>query len=345
MTRKILALGSSLILSAFLFTNDLKAQNYDGLFKSGPADATKIANAYFTPLFKGLGVGLNSGWNTSAKTKSTLRFDIRFTATAAFVPTSEQSYDVKALGLENIRPADPNVSTGPTFFGNDQNGSQMRIYNNGTPTNQTFNLPAGIGIHTVPSPTIQATVGLPKNIDVTVRYIPTVNFGKDFGQIGMIGFGVKTELLPLLLGKTEKLVPFDLALAASYSTFNYKRDLDFGNQNSSNKYLDGTFKGFNIEAIISKKILFFTPFASVGYHTSNSHLKAIGAYEFDTPTLTNPNAKTTFVDPINIKQTDINGMKATAGFQLNLAFFRVYASYTAAKYSFANAGIGFGIGN
>lgn len=344
MTRKNLALRSTAVLSAFLLASDLKAQNYDGLFKSGPADATKIVNAYFTPIFRGFGVGINSGWNTSAKTKSTLRFDIRFTATAAFVPTSDQMYDVKNLGLENIRPVNPNVSTGSTFLGNNQAGSEMRIFSNGTPTNQTFNLPAGIGVNTAITPTIQATVGLPKNIDVTLRYIPQINFGKDIGEIGMIGAGVKIEVVPLILGKSEKLIPFDLAIAAAYSSLNYKRDIQLGNQNSSDKYLDGEISGFNLEAIISKKFLVFTPFASVGYNTSQTKFKAIGSYEFDTPTLTNPNSKTTFVDPINIKQTDINGMKATAGFQLNIAFFRVYASYTAAKYNFANAGIGFGIG-
>lgn len=345
MNRKLsMALKSGMVLSAFLFSSNLKAQDDVGeLFKSGPADATKLVNAYMSPLFRGLGVGLNSGWTNTAKTKNTLRFDLRITATAAFVPSSDQTYDVRNLGLQNIRPDNANVTTGPTAMGDDAEGALMRLYANGTPTSETFRLPQGSGIHFVPAPQVQLTVGLPKNIDISLRYMPDTKLG-DFGTIGLYGVGAKVEVLPLILGKTEKLIPVDVAVLAAITRLNYNLPLEVGDNPNPNQNIDLKLNGFNLEAIISKKLLFFTPFASVGYNSSNTDLRALGTYEFDTPTPLNPNAKTTFNDPVTIKQTDLSGMKASVGFQMNLAFFRIYASYTAAKYSYANAGIGFGIG-
>ena len=83
------------ILCVFLSPLRLLAQEDIGnLFKAGPEDATKLVNAYINPLFKGLGVGLNSGWTNTAKAKKPLRFDLRFTATAAFVPVSYTHLDV-----------------------------------------------------------------------------------------------------------------------------------------------------------------------------------------------------------------------------------------------------------
>lgn len=346
MKTKLAALKILFILSAFLFPVRLLAQqDVEGLFKSGPEDATKLINAYMNPLFKGLGVGLNSGWNTTAKSKGFLRFDLRITATAAFVPTADRTYDVNTLGLQNIKPATPGgPSTGPTAFGNDSKGANMEIYSNGIATTQTFKLPQGSGIHFVPSPQIQLTMGLPKNIDVSLRYVPKIKLGSDAGKIDLFGAGAKVELFPLIMGKAQKIMPFDIAVALGFTRLNYSLPLHVNtNAQNSNQELDIRVNGFNSEAIISKKLLFFTPFASVGYNSSSSSLKALGNYEFSTPTTLNPNQTTTYTDPISIKD-NLDGFRAAVGFQLNLAFFRIYGSYTAAKYDYVNAGIGFSFG-
>lgn len=335
-----------LILASFLFPLQLFAQkDVEGLFKSGPEDASKLISAYMNPLFKGLGVGLNSGWNNTAKSQGFLRFDLRITATMAFVPTADRSYDVNTLGLQNIRPATPGgPSTGPTAFGNDEAGANMRLYYNGTPTNETFRLPQGSGLSFVPSPQIQLTVGLPKNIDVSLRYVPKVKLGDDAGKIDMFGAGAKAELFPLILGKRENLIPFNLAVAVGFTRLNYTLPLHVNTtEANSNQRVDIKINGFSTELILSKKLMALTPFASVGYNSANSTLKALGSYEFDTPTLLDPNRTTTFNDPISIKN-DLDGFRASLGLQLDLAFFRLYASYTATKYQYVNAGIGFGFG-
>jgi len=318
-------------------------ENIADLFKSGPADATQLINAYISPLFKGLGVGLNSGWANTAKAKKPLRFDLRITGTTAFVPNADKAYDVKTLHLTSLRPVDPNKTIAPTAFGAKQDGAEMEFYSNGFSTGQ-FKLPKGTGIGVVPSPQIQLTVGLLKYMDMSLRLVPKVNINKDAGDISLFGLGTKFELLPLLMGKKTKITPIDVAIAGSYSKLKYDIPLNVNDEPISNQHVNVEVTGFSAEAIISKKILFFTPFASIGYNTSTSELKAIGSYKFDAPTLLDPNYQQTYVDPINYSQKDLDGLKTTIGFQLNLAFFRIYASYTQAKYSYANGGIGFGIG-
>lgn len=330
-----------IVFSAFLLPLNLMAQNdVGGLFKSAPADATKLVDAYMSPLFKGIGIGLNSGWHNTAKTKSFLRFDLRFTGTLATVPSEDKSYNTNTLGLATIKPAQGSNGIGSTFVGAETPGAKMEIYANGNPTGETFNLPAGTKEwNTVPSAQIQATIGLPKNIDITLRYLPTINLGSDVGEINIYGAGAKIEVLPLIMGKKDKLIPFDVAVAFGFTKTNYDLDLDVNNGKYKDQKLEVSLNGFNTEAIISKKILFFTPFASVGYVSTKSSLNALGSYDFQTAGGT---AK--FTNPVSISHNDISAMKASLGFQLNLAFLRVYGSYTQSKYSYFNGGIGFGIG-
>lgn len=316
-------------------------QDVGGLFVGGPADATKLVNAYFDPLYKGLGLGLTDGWSNTAQSKGLLKFDVRVSASAAFVPQSARSYDVNTLGLSNIKPAPGASSIGPTAFGDDHEGGKMEIYtSNGIPTGKFFNLPQGVGFHVVPSAQIQATLGLPKNIDVTLRAMPKIKIGSDLGSLSMIGFGAKVELLPLIMGSTEKLIPVDIAIAGGFTQYKYTLPLDIDNTGNSDQRIDAKFNGVNFDAIVSKKILFFTPFVSVGYQTSNTNLKALGTYRFATSATTSA----TYVDPVSVKQTDIDGIRASLGFQLKFGFFKFYGSYTQAKYSMVNAGIGLGIG-
>ena len=337
MKEKLSLFKTVMVLGALLLPFSLLAQNDVGeLFKSSPQDAAKLVDAYMNPLFKGMGLGLNSGWNNTAKTKSFLRFDLRVTATGAFVPNKDKTYDVNSLGLQTISPVNPSISTGPTAFGNNAQGAKMQI--NGAGANGQFNLPQGTGLKFAPSPQIQLTVGLPKNIDVSLRLVPNIGLGDDIGKIKQFGLGAKVEVLPLIMGKKDKLIPFDLAVALGFTNTTYTLPLDVNNGKYEQE-VEVKFKGFQTEAIISKRILFFTPFASVGYNSSNSSLKAIGTYDFQTAAGT-----ATFTNPISLKHDDISGLRASVGFQLNLSVVRVYTSYTQAEYGYLNAGLGIGIG-
>ena len=330
---------------------------FSGLIKAGPDDATKLLNAYAEPLFKGFGAGMNSNWNNTAKTKKLFHFDLRISATAAFVPSSDKSFDVTKIGLSNhIGPKDPTQTITPTFAGN-KNGvpPTLNIYDDSHQKVDEFQMPTG-KLAIIPSPQIQLTIGLPKNTDITVRGIPQISFGDNIGSVSMIGVGLKHDIMQDIVGNVaDKLIPFDLAIALAYSRLNMNIPLDVqpdegatpqnGQQSTdfSNQHFEGHFNSFIAQAIISKKLLFFTPFLSVGYSTANANVSTVGNYPITTgATLLAQPTYTTFTNPINIKENTVSGIRADLGFQISLPVFRLYASYSAAKYQSVSAGIGFG---
>ena len=344
MEKRFRALRHTVLLSAFLLPLTSMAQDQVGeVFKGAPEDASKLTQAYLTPLFTGLGTGINSGWFNSAKAKKTLRFELRVSGTLAFVPSSDKSFDVNTLGLKSMAPAPGANPMSPTLAGEDRTGTNMRL-NGVTNANGDFNLPNGVDVPFVPAPQLQLTVGLPQHIDVSLRYVPNIDF-KNYGKLNMFGAGAKVEILPLILGKSEKLVPVDVAVALGFTQLNYNLPLEVGSNPNPNQELKAKVEGLSIDAIVSKTLAVFTPFASLGFQKSKSSLEALGTYQFDVPiTPTTPTGKQTFNNPFAFSQNDVSGIRASLGFQLQFAFFRLYASYTQAKYGYANAGIGFGIG-
>lgn len=328
-----------------------------GLIKAGPDDATRLAQAYLKPLFKGIGVGLNSGWNNSAHSKNLLRFDFRLGLTGAVVPPKDEIFDVTKIGLSNnVRPTNPSQTQTPTVAGGSGN-TQLTVYDSNNQALETFTLPKGTGLGLIPAPQLQGTVGLSRGIDFTLRAMPKINLGQNYGSIGMFGGGLKLEVLPLISGIVDKIFPLDLAVAIGYTQFTYDVPLDVPapsgsqpapgqtNQDFSNQRIEAKFSGINTEAIISKKFLIFTPFVSVGYNKA----KTDGGLKGNYPMITGANllgqkTYTVFTDPVNINQTDISGFRSNIGFQLNLAFFRIYGSYSMAEYNSFNGGIGFGFG-
>lgn len=348
--------GLALLLS--ISTIAFSQSDVSELIKSGPADATKLTQAYLKPLFKGFGVGLNSGWNNSAHSKNLLRFDLRLGLTGTVVSPIDETFDLTKIGLSsNVRPTNPAQTLTPSFAGEKSQGASLSIYDSANQPIETFAMPKGTGFGLIPTPQLQGSIGLPKGIELQVRATPKVNLGKDIGTIGMMGAGVKVELLPLFSGMADKIFPIDIAVAAGYTEFKFEAPLDVKVptgaipespaqvQDFSNQRIEAKFSGINAEAIISKRFLVFTPFLSLGYHQA----KTEGGIKGNFPIITGitplgQKTYTNYSNPVNIKQSDINGFRTNIGFQLNLAFFRIYGSYSMAEYNSFNGGIGFGLG-
>jgi hypothetical protein len=360
--KRLYTLITSIIL--FIMVSVANAQNGNGggnggngagssfgqLIKSSPADATLLFENYAEPFFKGLGTGLNSGWNNTAKTKKLLHFDLRITANVAEVPAGAQSFDVTKIGLSNhLQVSDTSKTNIAPTFGGSKNAPTptMNIIDNNGKTIGTFNMPNGV-IKYIPAPDIQLTIGLVHNTDITIRTTPTINIGSNSGSVGEIGFGIKHDIIQDFAGKGVP-IPFDLAIAVNYNRINYNLPLnvqpDNGTQPASgsasdfsNQHINGYFSGFNLQAIISKKLLFFTPFFSVAYQSANTSLGILGNY----PITTSSGVYTTVTDPVHINETSISGLRADIGFQLTPGFFRIFVSGSVAEYKSVNAGIGFG---
>ena len=356
---KITFLLSCVISSATSYAQGDVAE----LLKSSPADATKLANAYLNPLFTGFGIGLNSGWNNSADTKKVGRFEIRVSASGAIVPASAKSFDVTKIGLSNNVSVASGGNIAPTIGGDDgATTPTLNVKDGSGNTLESFQLPSGAGLPFIPGPQLQATVGLPKHIDVTLRLMPKTKIGDDIGEIGMIGGGVKVDLLRMLNKTADKILPFSVSVAVGYTQFTYELGLDVPPPSPSEatpatpsdvkdfttQRISAKFSGTNIDAIISKNLLFFTPFFSVGYSSSKTDVGMLGNYPIISGAVVSGSsvAKTysTFTDPIRINQTDVSGLHTNIGFKMNLTILKIFGSYSMAKYNSFNAGIGLGIG-
>jgi hypothetical protein len=345
------------ITAILTFANlQVKAQS-DGisqLLKAAPGDADKLLNAYAGPLFKGFGTGLNNGWANTAKTKGLLHFEVRASVSGVFVPAADQTFDVTKIGLtSNIRPIPGSPTVTPTFGGtNDIKPATLGIYSNNNVLLDQFTLPERVTT-IIPAPQIQATLGLIKSTDVTVRYIPKTKISTDVGSVSMVGFGLKHNIMGDIFGTVAgKFIPFDLAIAAGYTRLNYELPVEVrpssgklpdaesaGRTDFSTQRVEGHFSGFNLQAIISKKLLFFTPFASVGYNTGRTNVGLLGNF----PVSSSLSTYTVYTNPVQIKTNSINNFKVDTGFQLDLLLFKFYASTSLAKYKSITAGIGIGL--
>ncbi|WP_448698749.1 DUF6588 family protein [Mucilaginibacter sp. AW1-3] len=354
----------TLILFTAFVSFKASAQNDDisGIFKGNSDDVNKLLNAYTLPLFKGFGNSLNGGWANTASTQKFLHFDIRISASASLVPQSDKTFDIAALGLSSsVKATDPNKTITPTFGGDTGNGQSITVSDPAHPNDPNYQykttLPGGV-ISYIPAPQLQLTIGLIKNTDVSLRLIPTTKLGDDFGSVGSFGIGFKHNIAQDF-GTASHLVPFDLAIAVGYTKLTYNKPMDVkpdannggvsGNTDFSNQTLEGNFSGWNAQVILSKKLLFFTPFVSVGYSTSSTDVGFKGNYPFVTGVAvgTAGNGKpiyTSVHDPITINGSaaGTSSMRADIGFKLSLSFFKIYASYSFAEYQSANAGIGLG---
>lgn len=343
--RKLYSFIAAILFTAVSLTANAQ-DGFDDLIRSNAADATILFTNYANPLFKGFGTGLNSGWNNTAATKKLLHFDLRITANGAFVPTADKSFDVTKVGLTRITPANPGDVIAPTFGGKDTEGPLMNVKDGSGQTLSSFRMPAGI-FHIIPAPTVQLTVGLVQNTDVTFRITPDIKLGDDAGKVGMFGIGVKHNIIKDFV----KASPFDLAVAVNYSRINYSKTLNVANEDgtsnaTNNQRVDAKFSGVNVQAILSKKLLFFTPFLAVAYQTAKTDFGVLGKYVVKSGGVATPGGAvytyTTLTDPVNISQNSLSGLRTDVGFQLNLAVFRIYASGSLGQYKSVNGGIGLG---
>ncbi|NJB81957.1 DUF6588 family protein [Wenyingzhuangia aestuarii] len=337
-------------LTAGLFT--AKAQEIEEFLVLGK-DAGTMLQSYLEPAFKGTMYNLNSGWYRTAKPHRVLGFDITLNATLSSVPSSGKNFTFKNSDYENLYiqgtgtdklSSDPNATVSlPTSFGGTTN-SVLEYEGEGEflgvketrkfKFNALNGLTDDIGFSQVPAAMIQAGIGLPFKTDVTVRFVPEV--GSDKFKSDLIGFGVKHNILQYFpIAKRIPLV--DISLFGGYTKL-------------SSTYIPGddqsidmevkTFTGQLLGSVDLKIVNFFV---GLGYSKGQSSLNVTGDYSFEYEIDGLPGKQTRTIDEADLPKlkNDINSFMTTAGMSLNLAFFKIYGSYTLQEYNSINAGVSF----
>lgn len=346
-----------LLLLVFGFSNVTLAQlsNIGQLIQAGKQDANTLAEAYLNPLGRGFGAGLNSGWIMSPVPHKKLGFDISARIGLAMVPSNDQTFDVNALNLSNLHYQN-GPQNSPTFSGPKESGATFTVQQqlNG----QTYNignitLPKGTGFHFVPTPMLQAGIGLIAHTQITIRYLPKTNL-KKYGNYQLFGVGIQHGLNQYLPG--GKLLPVKLSIMAGYTDFKASGNLTVNpmvDGNTTDSYPSSTWDGqqvktetkaFTVNALVGKNLPIIAVYAGVGYESSKMSTSTPGSYPLTVPDPTSSNVnhkKVVKIDtPVDIKIKGANSFRALVGFKLKLTIFYISGTYTISKYTMANVGFG-----
>jgi len=332
---------TTLILLTFLLSYNAKSQDLDVLLLAS-SDAPLLFQNYMTPIMEGMTYSLNDGWYHTAKTHKKLGFDITINVNASIVPKSSRTFqfnesDYQYLTLES---GDSEIQT--IMGGNNNSKISIRIPEENDYKVAEFSMPDGVGgdtpLNAVPSPMIQASIGIPFDTDISIRYLPKVN--TDDVEGNLIGFGIKHNLMQYF-GPLDKL-PLNMALFTGYttmsSTYNLQNVSTLPGNNQEGVF---TLNAFTIQAIASLDFPIVSLYGGLGYDKGSSTLKIKGTYELEyTYENSNSTYKETIIDPINM-DFNANGIRGTLGARLNLGFFKIYGDYTIKEYNTVSAGIAF----
>lgn len=366
MKKKLLTIFCVVLISVSGFSQT----SLTNFLKAGTEDAELLFGAYFEPYGKALGANLNGGWVNTAKTHNTWGFDITFTATNSFIPTEDQEFDISALNLTKFTLDDPNDYMAPTAAGYDSNGPQLSYYETVPGTNDqillaSFGTPPGSGYAFLPLPMIKASIGLPLNIELMGRYMPTMKVipDKDF-EIGQWGIGLKHDLgqyIPFI-----KRVPvLNFSVMAAYSQLKTTAGLNlqpFGNPSDlttnsvttipdyfDNQKFEMTAKGLTENLLFSVNLPVICFYAGIGFSTTTTSFKVLGDYPITNFDFDSSYASTEYKvltdedivsDPIDIEIKGNDGLRGMVGARLKLALVTFHVDYTYANYNVVSAGIG-----
>lgn len=333
----------------------LTAQDFQDLLRAGASDGSQYLQKYMEPAMISFANGLAGGWMNTAKNHKLLGIDITASVNFATIPTDLQNFTFRNADYEAFT-LDGSASEGqlPTFGGG---AAQNSLY---IPANltvdigdgQTYTFTERVDIGAIdgvgadlpftaaPAPTLQLGIGLMKNTDVKIRYIPTVTSG-DF-QLDLFGIGIMHDIKQWIPGL--KLVPIDLVGFIGTTKLTTSIGIDDVNDpdfSISNAATEMSVTATTVQFLVSKKLAVFTPYAGIGYNFTKSSIDVKGVYTFKDQI--NPSNDQTITDPIALSFDGGNSPRMTIGAQLKLLVLTFHADYTVQKYNTFTAGVGISV--
>ena len=289
-------------------------------------DAQAFLQEYLSPLGNGLGAITNNGWYNSARPHRLLGFDATFTLSLLNISEEHKIFDPNSI----VNFSSSETST-PTIIGV---GDGALVQYNG----EEFKLPNQTKLFpTLALPNFNFGLGVLKKTEINGRFIPNYKYNLGFfgkGEIGMWGVGFKHDVLQWL--PIVDKIPIDISIQAGYtkltSTFELNDPTNSINPTKAN--MDVTATTFNI--VFSKKILMFTPYASIGYNSTKTIFNVNGEYEIAGY---NIGAK----DLTSIEFENNNNLRANVGFRFQIAILALQANYTFSDYPIATLGVGISV--
>ena len=296
--------------------------------------ARNLIEGYIGPFGNSVGAGINNGWYNTAKPHKLGGFDVTVTANLVLINNDVKSFPVESIESGNALQGNTNSST---ILGGTE-GVEMEVEIEGTTS--TIKLPSGLDIPILPLPMLQAGIGLIKGTELNLRYIPEITIGDNKGEVGVIGAGIKHDLLQWL--PIVDKIPIDLSIQAGYTKITSRIPLIDANNwvNEAEAELD--INATTINLVLSKKLLMFTPYIGVGYNSSTTSF-----YVEDKYSITNGDNGVTAYIPVealtNFEFETKNDLRTNIGFRFNIAILALQANYTFSEYPTATLGVGISV--
>ncbi|WP_405606715.1 DUF6588 family protein [Polaribacter sp. Asnod1-A03] len=329
----------TIIVFAFIFCCKMSFGQIDleYLLEGGTSDASTFLKGYTEPAPIGFGNGINGGWYTTAKAHKVLGFDIAVIASASFVPTKSETFTFNNADYTNIKLYNSNSTSAelPTLFGSQklEDRPLLEFSNSDGNTISASTLP-GVGIkesidyNVVPSAMIQAGVGLFKNTDLKIRFIPKQT--DDEYEFSTFGIGIMHDIkqwIPFV-----KRLPFDLSALVAWNDVKTKFYLD--EIDEPTQALEFNTKTFMFQLLASKKLSIFTLYGGVGTSSYETDVNVLGRYVTTEDDV--------YIDPIQLEYNG-NSMKANLGLSVQLLFINIAAEYALQEYDVFSVRVGFSV--
>lgn len=339
-----------LLFACIISSGKLRAQESDlvEFLKAGKQDASKLMQAYMNPMIEGLSYGLNGGWAQTAKAHKTLGFDFGVNINTVFIPSSKNYFDPNKLGLQTMSGFTSDASNGlaPTIVGPADGTTyttELDIDEDGDPDQTvSINGPEGldlkknIKVSGVIAPTATLGIGIYKNTDLKIRWMPEVGAGDS--KVKLFGLGVMHDVKQHIPG--IKLLPFDLSIMGAFTKVKGYSSLDgvfdSPSGNTGQQRINYEMNAWIVQAMVSKKFSVITLYGALGYNAVKTTSDVVGSYViYDNPS----GDDLVFDDPVSMSFKN-NGFRGTAGFRLKLAVLCLSADYTLQEYNTLSIGLG-----
>jgi hypothetical protein len=323
--------------------------DFSSFVRAEHEDAAKLLEAYTAPAVRAVSFGMTNGWYNTAAPHSPLGFDISVSMSNVFTPSSDEYFTPANLGLKNTTLTGTTMpdNRAPAIFGPKATTTYTSTYTppGGLPPQSvSFNGPLGLdlkhdlGFSAVPVPMVQVGVGIIKNTDIKIRFVPERGYGAS--RASMLGFGLMHDIKQHIPG--IKSLPIDISILAAYNTVMGTTSLV--NNNPSDTRPDSpdgkvTYRlhSWVAQALVSKKIAILTVYGGVGYGSVTTNVDVTGTYTI----AANP-AAFSIKDPASMHFSN-TGVKLTAGMRIKLGPVFLNGDYTLQKYNALTVGVGLAV--
>jgi Family of unknown function (DUF6588) len=336
---KLIFLAASILITTTSFAQ------FENFLLGGKEDANLLLNSYMTPVMKGIGYGFNNGWYNTAKPHETLGFDLTISFNAAMVPVADQTFEFVNSDYNNTRIASGSTTL-PTVMGNNTTTvleNFVQIPNGPEIVIGSYNAPDGLGDDiqrytfnqlAVPSPIIQAGIGIIKGTEIKIRWMPTIN-NQDFSfkYFGIGGMHSLSQWIPVI----KELKFLDISAFVGWTTIAAEYAIPAGDIPGVGQRATFDVNTITYQLLVSAHISVLTGYIGIGADNFNTTFNMLGTYDL----YPNSPIPTVLEDPITLEQSGTGGFRSTIGLRLKLAIFTLHADYTFREYNTLNVGLGF----